>query len=43
MKLSIFDFIISHRFDKTNLIDTSLKRSNYKNENKLLNRFLFTL
>ena len=43
MKLFIFDFIISHKLNKMNFIDTSSRRLNYKSENELINKFLFIL
>ena len=43
MKLLMFDFFITHRSEKTNLVDTSLRRSNYKNKNESLNRLLLML
>ena len=43
MKLSIFNFFITHRLEKTNLVDILLRRSNYKSENESLNRLLSTL
>ena len=43
MKLLIFDFIISYKSKKINLIDILSKRLNYKNKNKTLNKFLFIL
>ena len=43
MKLFIFDFIISYKPNKTNLVDTLLRRFNYKGENKSINKLLFIL
>ena len=43
MKLFLYDFLISYRLGKINSIDTFLKRLNYKGENELINRLLFTL
>ena len=43
MKLSMFDFFITHRSKKTNSVDTSSRRSNYKSKNESLNRLLSTL
>ena len=37
MKLLIFNFIISYKSNKINLINILLRRLNYKNENKLFN------
>ncbi len=43
MRLSICDFEIAHRSGKTNSIDASSRRSDYKNENIFANRLLLTL
>ena len=43
MRLSVHDFFIVHKSDKTNLTDASLRRSNYRNENTTINRFLLIL
>ena len=43
IKLFIFDFVISHKSNKSNLIDAPSKRPNYKNENEFMNKFLLTL
>ena len=38
MKLLIFHFFITHRLEKTNLVDTLSRRLDYKSENESLNR-----
>ena len=43
MKLLMFDFFITHRSEKTNPVDTSSRRPDYKSENESLNRLLLTL
>lgn len=43
MKLSTFDFIITHRPGKTNPADAPSRRPDYKGENESLNRLLPTL
>ena len=43
MKLTVFDFEIKHRSEKINSADESSKRSNYKNVNIEMQRFLFIL
>ena len=43
MRLLICNFEIAHRSEKTNLIDVSSKRSDYKNENIFANHLLLTL
>ena len=43
IKLSMFDFFITHRSGKTNLVDASSRRPDYKDENESLNRLLSTL
>ena len=37
MKLSMFDFIITHRPEKTNPADAPSRRSDYRGENESLN------
>ena len=39
----MFDFIVTHKSRKINFINALFKRSNYKSENKLINKFLFIL
>ncbi len=43
MKLLICNFEITHRSEKTNSINASLRKSDYKNENIFANHLLFTL
>ena len=43
MKLFIYDFIISYKLNKLNLINAPFERFNYKRKNEFINRFLFTL
>jgi len=44
VKLTVFDFVIFHRSNKINLIDASLKHSDYvKIISKSIDRFLSTL
>ena len=43
MKLSVHDFFITYKFNKTNLTNASLKRLNYRNENITINRLLLIL
>ena len=43
MKLSTFDFVISHRSGKINSVDASSRRPDYKDENESLNRLLLML
>ncbi len=43
MKLLICNFEIAHRLEKTNLINASLRWSDYKNENISTNHLLLTL
>ena len=43
MKLSMFDFFITHRPGKTNPADAPSRRPDYKDENKSMNRLLPTL
>ncbi len=43
MKLLICNFEITHRSEKTNLINVSLKWSDYKSENIFANHLLLTL
>ena len=39
----MFDFFITHRLEKINSVNTSLRQSNYKNKNESLNRLLLML
>ena len=39
----MFDFIITHKSIIINFIDALSRRLNYKNENELINKLLFTL
>ena len=43
MRLLICDFEIMHKSEKTNLINASLRQSNYKNENIFTNHLLLIL
>ena len=43
MKLFNFNFLISHRVDKINLVDALLRYSNYKDKNRTINKMLLIL
>ena len=42
-EIVIFDFMISHKSNKSNPTDVLSKHPNYKNEDIFMNKFLFIL
>ena len=43
IKFSLYNFLVSYKLNKINFINTFLKRLDYKNKNKNINKLLFTL